>query len=63
MALALDESVKDDDQLLEWDGVTIVFDNKVAPHLSDKIIDFHNDPQGGFSIKKEGPGGSCGSCC
>jgi len=64
LALALEESVQDEDQLQEWDGVTFVYDSKVAPHLEDKTIDFQDGPQSGFMIKREGHAGpDCGSCC
>jgi Fe-S cluster assembly iron-binding protein IscA len=64
LALALDESVQEgQDQLEETDGVTIIYDKNIAPHVNDRIIDYHTGPQGGFSIKKETPDLDCGSCC
>ncbi|MDO9534486.1 MAG: hypothetical protein Q7J85_03945 [Bacillota bacterium] len=62
--MALDESVKeDDDRLYETDGLTIIYEKKIAPHLNDRIIEFHSGPQGGFSIQKEGSDSGCGGTC
>ncbi|GEM_PF-1368676 len=64
MALALDEAVNEGKDLLqEAEGVSIVYDREIAPNVDDKIIDFQGGPQGGFSIRSEGPDNSCDSCC
>ncbi len=64
MALALDETVNEEQDLLkEAEGVSIIYDKEIAPNVDNKIIDFIDGPQGGFSISNEGPDNSCGSCC
>lgn len=63
LALALDESIEENkDFLEEFEGISIIYDKEIAPHISDKIIDFQEGPQGGFAIISEGPE-EPGSCC
>lgn len=61
MGMALDESVHEgQDHVEEKEGVPIVYDKKITMHLNDKVIDFYEGPQGGFSISG---GDSCSDCC
>jgi Fe-S cluster assembly iron-binding protein IscA len=59
--MALDESVHEGrDYVDEIEGVPIVYDKKITLQLSNKVIDFHEGPRGGFSISG---GDSCSECC
>lgn len=63
MGLALEESVKEDeDQVEEAEGVPFVLEKKVVPHLDNKTIDYITSPQEGFIIRKEGKDPGCGDC-
>jgi Fe-S cluster assembly iron-binding protein IscA len=64
LALALDESLKEDRDLLEQnDGVSFIYEKTIAPFVDGKVIDYQGGPQGGFTIKSEGLDSNCGSCC
>lgn len=61
MGMALEESAHEgQDYVDEIEGVPIVYDKKITLQLNDKIIDFYEGPQGGFSISGED---SCSDCC
>lgn len=66
MGLALEESIQEEqDQQEEVDGISFIYEKKIASHVNDKIIDYITGSQSGFYIKKEGfdsCGGSCSSC-
>jgi len=64
LALALDESLQEERDLLEHNnGVAFVYEKAIAPFVEDKVIDFQTGPRGGFSITEEGRDADCGSCC
>lgn len=63
MGLTLDESVQEEqDQREEIDGLSFVYEKRIAPHVNDKVIDFIMGPRSGFQIKNEGPDFCCGTC-
>lgn len=62
--MALDESIQEGkDHVEEIDGVSFIYDNDVKVHVQGKIIDYHEGPEGGFSIMNEVDDPDCGSCC
>ena len=62
LGLALEESFEEQDQRREIDGVSFIYEEKIAPYVNDKIIDYITGPQSGFQIKRDGPDPGCGSC-
>lgn len=63
MGLALDESMREEqDQQMEIDELSFIYEKRIAPHVEDKIIDYVTGVQSGFQIKKEGPDSCCGTC-
>jgi len=62
--LTLEESVQEEKDIVEESGsVKLVYDKDIAGFLDGKTIDFHDGPQGGFSISDPNPGGQCDSGC
>lgn len=63
MGLALEESVQEDkDQVEQQNGVSIVYEKNIIPHVNNKVIDYQVSPTEGFIIASEGPEPECGSC-
>lgn len=63
LALTLEESVEQTrDQQEEIAGLSIVYEKRIAPFIEGKVIDYHTEPQNGFTIMGKGPGGDCGGC-
>lgn len=63
MGLTLEESIQEKlDHQEEIEGISFVYEKKIAPYVNDKIIDYVTGPQSGFYIKKEGPDSCCGTC-
>lgn len=63
MGLALDESMQEgQDRREEIDGVSFIYEERIAPHVEDKVIDYVTGAQSGFQIKREGPDFCCGTC-
>ena len=63
MGLALEESVQEEnDQVEQQNGISIVFEKNIMPHIEKKIIDYQLSPAEGFVITSEGPNPACGDC-
>ncbi|NMB35514.1 MAG: hypothetical protein GX989_04390 [Firmicutes bacterium] len=50
------------DRQEEIDGVSFIYEERIAPHVEDKVIDYVTGVQSGFQIKSEGPDFCCGTC-
>lgn len=63
--LTLDESVQEGKDVIEESGeIKIVFDRGISDFVDGKSIDYHDGPQGGFSITDPGASQQCdGGCC
>jgi Fe-S cluster assembly iron-binding protein IscA len=62
--MALEESVHEgQDNVDEIEGVPLVYEKKITMHLNDKVIDFHEGPQTGFTISGEGSCSDCSGSC
>jgi len=44
-------------------NIKFVYEQKVSPYLSGKVIDYQDGPQGGFLISDLEAGDSCQGCC
>jgi len=54
---------EEQDLLEQFDGVSFVYEKKIAPFVENKTIDYIDDGvQVGFAIRGEGSGSDCGSC-
>ena len=63
LGLTLEESFREgQDEQKEIDGVAFVYEERIAPFVNDKKIDFITGPQSGFQIKGMGPDSCCDSC-
>ena len=62
--MAIDEAVREDDLVVEVEGLRLVIDPKSAPALEGVVVDFAEGPQGaGFVIQAPPEQGDAGCGC
>ena len=59
--LTFDDTAKDDDKVMQFDGLTVYIDSKSQAFLNGTTIDYVDSLQGsGFKISNPNSTGSCG---
>lgn len=63
--MALDESVKDDNDIVnEIDMLKFVYEHKISPYIEGKKLDYQTGMHEGFTLFDPSQGKDCeGGCC